>query len=194
MQEVLRACPAFLVNFKTKPANLRVKRALQIRKVKKQIRPNATPVVQVKSRTKAVPNVLNVTPVKQALETMVSVVYVPLGNTVIPAWAQLHVLLAQPDGLPRQEVLNANRVKRVFLVMLSVMIAKIAVLGNTVPVKWPMLPRVLDAQLASAKVIQAKLPVFHVVRGNLMTMLVQRHANYVEIRLTTVKKKEIRLA
>ena len=85
MQEVLRACPAFLVNFKTKPANLRVKRALKIRKVKKQIRPNATPVVQVKSLTKAVPNVLNVTPVKQALETMVSVVYVQLGNTVIPA-------------------------------------------------------------------------------------------------------------
>jgi len=85
MQEVLRACPAFLVNFKTNPANLRVKRALKIRKVKKQIRPNATPVVQVKSLTKAVPNVLNVTPVKQALETMVSVVYVQLGNTVIPA-------------------------------------------------------------------------------------------------------------
>jgi hypothetical protein len=30
---------------------------------------------------------------------------------------------------------NANRVKRVFLGMLVVMIAKIAVLGNTVPVK-----------------------------------------------------------
>jgi len=85
MQGVLRAYPAFLVNFKTKPANLHVKRALQIRKVKKQIRPNATPVVQVKSLTKAVPNVLNVTPVKQALETMVCVVFVQLGNTVIPA-------------------------------------------------------------------------------------------------------------
>jgi hypothetical protein len=85
VQGVLRAYPVFLVNFKTNPANLHVKRALQIRKVKKQIRPNATPVVQVKSLTKAVPNVLNVTPVKQALETMVSVVYVQLGNTVIPA-------------------------------------------------------------------------------------------------------------
>jgi hypothetical protein len=30
---------------------------------------------------------------------------------------------------------NANRVKRVCLVMLLAMIAKIAVLGNTVPVK-----------------------------------------------------------
>ena len=57
-----------------------------------------------------------------------------------------------------------------------------------------MLPRVLDAQLDSSKVIQAKLPVFHEVRGNLMTLLMQRHANYVEIRLTTVGKKEIRLA
>ena len=57
-----------------------------------------------------------------------------------------------------------------------------------------MLPRVLDAQLDSSKVMKVKLPVFHVVRENLMTMLVQRHANYVEIRLTTVKKKEIRLA
>jgi hypothetical protein len=57
-----------------------------------------------------------------------------------------------------------------------------------------MLPRVLDAQLDSSKVMKVKLPVFHVVRANLMTMLVQRNANYVEIRLTTVKKKEIRLA
>jgi len=53
---------------------------------------------------------------------------------------------------------------------------------------------VLDAQLDSSKVIQAKLPVFHVVRGNLMTLLVQRNAHFVEIRLTTVEKKEIRLA
>ena len=57
-----------------------------------------------------------------------------------------------------------------------------------------MLPRVLDAQLDSAKVMKVKLPVFHVVRGNLLTLLVQRNAHFVEIRLTTVKKKEIRLA
>ena len=85
MKAKLLVCPAFPENFKMLQVKIRVKRALKIRKVKKQIRPNATPVVQVKSRTKAVPNVLNVTPVKQVLETMVCVVFVPLGNTVIPA-------------------------------------------------------------------------------------------------------------
>tara|TARA_B110000208_G_C11400352_1_gene295693 strand:- start:208 stop:510 length:303 start_codon:yes stop_codon:yes gene_type:complete len=84
-QVKLLVCPAFPENFKMLQVKLRVKHALKIRKVKKQIRPNATPVAQVKSLTKAVPNVLNVTPVKQALETMVCVVYVQLGNTVIPA-------------------------------------------------------------------------------------------------------------
>ena len=67
------------------PVNLRVNSALKIRKVKKQIRPNATPVVQVKSLKKAVPNVQSVTPAKQVLELMVCVVYVQLGNTAIPA-------------------------------------------------------------------------------------------------------------
>ena len=81
----LRAFPAFPENFKTKPVDLRVKRALKIRKVKKQIRPNATPVVQVKNLKKAVLNVRSVTPAKQVLETMVCVVYVQLGNTAIPA-------------------------------------------------------------------------------------------------------------
>ena len=82
MKAKLLVCPAFPENFKTVQVDLRVKRALKIRKVKKQIRPNATPVVQVKSQTKEVPNVLNVTPAKQVLERMVCVIYVPLGNTV----------------------------------------------------------------------------------------------------------------
>ena len=73
------------MNFKTCPVNLRVNSALKIRKVKKQIRPNAILVVQVKNLKEAVPNVQSVTPVKQVLETMVCVVYVQLGNTAIPA-------------------------------------------------------------------------------------------------------------
>ena len=57
-----------------------------------------------------------------------------------------------------------------------------------------MLPRVLDAQLDSAKVIQAKLPVFHVARVNSTTLLMRRHANLVKRRLFLVAKKEIPVA
>ena len=57
-----------------------------------------------------------------------------------------------------------------------------------------MLPRVLVAQLDSAKVIQVKLPVFHVARVNSMTLLMRRHANLVKHRLSLVAKKEIPVA
>ena len=57
-----------------------------------------------------------------------------------------------------------------------------------------MLPRVLDAQLDSAKVIQVKLPVFHVARVNSMTLLMRRHANLVKHRLSLVAKKETPVA
>ena len=67
MKVKLLVCPAFPENFKTKPVKLRVKRALKIRKVKKQIRPNAIPAVTVKSLKKAVPNALNVKRAKPAL-------------------------------------------------------------------------------------------------------------------------------
>ena len=66
-QGVLRAYPAFLVHFKTLRVNLRVNSALKIRKVKKQIRPNAIPAVTVKSLKKAVPNALNAKRAKPAL-------------------------------------------------------------------------------------------------------------------------------
>jgi hypothetical protein len=49
------------------PVNLRVNSALKIRKVKKQIRPNAIPAVTVKSLKKAVPNALNAKRAKPAL-------------------------------------------------------------------------------------------------------------------------------
>ena len=77
----LLVCPAFQENFKMCPVNLRVNSALKIRKVKKQIRLNATPVVQVKSQTKAVPNVLNVTPVKQELAQTMFVNHAHRANT-----------------------------------------------------------------------------------------------------------------
>tara|TARA_B110000208_G_C11436952_1_gene309350 strand:- start:96 stop:473 length:378 start_codon:yes stop_codon:yes gene_type:complete len=57
-----------------------------------------------------------------------------------------------------------------------------------------MLPRVLDAQLDSAKVIQVKLPVFHVARVNSTTLLMRRHANLVKHRLSLVAKKETPVA
>ena len=59
--------PAFLVNFKMLQVNLRVNSALKIRKVKKQIRPNAIPVALAKSQKKAVLNALNVRLEERAL-------------------------------------------------------------------------------------------------------------------------------
>jgi hypothetical protein len=66
-QGVLRAYPAFLVHFKTIRVNLHVNSALKIRKVKKQIRPNAIPVALAKSQKKAVLNALNVRLEERAL-------------------------------------------------------------------------------------------------------------------------------
>ena len=63
----LRVSPAFLVNFKMCPVNLRVNSVLKIRKVKKQIRPNAIPVALAKGRKKAVLNALNVRLEERAL-------------------------------------------------------------------------------------------------------------------------------
>ena len=63
----VRVSPAYPVNFKMCPVNLRVNSALKIRKVKKQIRPNAIPAVTVKSLKKAVPNALNAKRAKPAL-------------------------------------------------------------------------------------------------------------------------------
>lgn len=60
-------CPAFPVNFKMCPVNLRVNSALKIRKVKNQIRPNAIPVALVKDQKKAVLNALNVRLEERAL-------------------------------------------------------------------------------------------------------------------------------
>ena len=57
-----------------------------------------------------------------------------------------------------------------------------------------MRPRVLVARLVSAKVIQAKLPVFHVAPVNLMTLLVPRHAHLVTSRLSLVAKEETKVA
>ena len=57
-----------------------------------------------------------------------------------------------------------------------------------------MRPRVLDAQLVSAKAMKVKLPAFHVARVNLITLLVQWHANRVQRRRTLVKKEETAVA
>ena len=57
-----------------------------------------------------------------------------------------------------------------------------------------MPPRVWDAQLDIAKVIQAKLPVFHVAPVNLMTLLVPRHAHLVTSRRSLVAKEETKVA
>jgi len=66
-QVKLLVSPAFLVNFKMLQVNLRVNSALKIRKVKKQIRPNAIPVALAKSQKKAVLNALNVRLEERAL-------------------------------------------------------------------------------------------------------------------------------
>ena len=57
-----------------------------------------------------------------------------------------------------------------------------------------MLPRVLNVQSVSAKVIQAKLPVFHVALVNLMTLLVPRHVHLVTSRRSLVAKEETKVA
>ena len=57
-----------------------------------------------------------------------------------------------------------------------------------------MLPRVLDVQLVTAKVIRGKRRVLNVARVNLMTMLVRRHANLVQSRLSLVAKEETKVA
>ena len=59
--------PAFLVNFKMCPVNLRVNSALKIRKVKMQIRPNAIPATLANGQKKAVLNALNVRLEERAL-------------------------------------------------------------------------------------------------------------------------------
>ena len=67
MKAKLLVCPAFPENFKMLQVKIRVKRALKIRKVKKQIRPYAILVVRVPNQTKVVPNVHCAMRVKPAL-------------------------------------------------------------------------------------------------------------------------------
>ena len=57
-----------------------------------------------------------------------------------------------------------------------------------------MLPRVWDAQLVTAKVIKDKRRVLNVARVNLMTMLMQRRANFVQTRHSLVAKEETKVA
>ena len=57
-----------------------------------------------------------------------------------------------------------------------------------------MLPRVLGAQLVTAKAIKDKRRVLNVARVNLMTMLMQRRANFVQTRHSLVAKEETKVA
>ena len=57
-----------------------------------------------------------------------------------------------------------------------------------------MLPRVLVAQLVSAKVIKDRRRVLNVARVNLMTLLVPRHVHLVTSRRSLVAKEETKVA
>ena len=67
IQVKLLVCPAFQENFKILQVNPRAKHVLKIRKVNKQIRPNAICVAPENGQKKAVLNVLNAKRVKPAL-------------------------------------------------------------------------------------------------------------------------------